>query len=256
MKAAKKNKGFKILEFLRQYQLHGEEEEFKKMVLEGYHNPDFLELRSCGDDYHGKVVYHIGAYGCEVGFFAEFIFLLMRLYFAEDRGFLPYVYWGDDFLYYEAGEREQNAFLHYFCPVSEVTSSENAAHVIMATHYHIMDVQKRLNTHGYIVSEEYMDACSSMIKKYIRYNEKTQAYLEKGYEQLIGDKKALAVHFRGTDYRRQYNNHPVFVTIEEEIEKARELYNAKGYETIFLATDEQEAVEAFRKEFGDIVKVF
>jgi len=246
------------LEFLRQYRLYGREEEFKKLVLEGYHNPDFLEIISRGDDYRGQVVYHIGAYGCSVGFFAEFLFLLIRLYYAEDRGFTPYVCWGDDFLYYEADgiENEQNAFLYYFCPVSQVENSENAAHVLMATHYHIQDVQKRLNTHGYVVSQEYMDALSNMIKKYICYNEKTKVYLEKGYEQLIGHKKALAVHFRGTDYRRQYNNHPVFVTIEDEIEKARELYNTKGYETIFLATDEQEAVEAFRKEFGDLVKVF
>jgi hypothetical protein len=36
----------------------------------------------------------------------------------------------------------------------------------------------------------------------------------------------------------------------------RELLTAKDYEVIFLATDEKEALETFRREFGDIVKAF
>lgn len=35
-----------------------------------------------------------------------------------------------------------------------------------------------------------------------------------------------------------------------------ELIKAKEYEVVFLATDEQEAVEIFRKEFGAALKVF
>lgn len=258
MKAADKNKKSGMLEFLHQCRIHRGEEEFRKLVLEGYHNPDFLELHSCGAEYPGQTIYHIGAFGCSVGFFAEFLYTLIRLFFATDRGFTPYVYWGNNFLYYEAGgvDNEYNAFLYYFNPVSEVISSENAAHVLIATDYHIHDVQDRLNTHGYAVSDAYMDGLSSMVKRYISYNDKTKDYLEKSYETLIGDKKALAVHFRGTDYRRQYNNHPVFVTIEQEIEKVREMLEEKDYDVVFLATDEQEAVKIFRNEFGDTVKFF
>ena len=64
------------------------------------------------------------------------------------------------------------------------------------------------------------------------------------------------MHFRGTDYRRQYNNHPVFITINQEIEKVKETFEAGNYEVIFLATDEQEAVEAFKREFGSGLKYF
>lgn len=257
----------KIIEWLKQNEklvyfnrcrIYRNKSDFRHMVLEGYHSPDFLEIRSCGDEYRGQIVYHIGAFGRSVGFFAEFLFTLIRLYFAEDRGFSPYVYWGDEFLYYEADgfEKEKNAFLYYFAPVSDVRCSDNAAHVLIANDYHIKSVQDRLNTHGYVVSDEYMNELSSMIKKYIRYNEKTKNYLENEYEKLIGNKKALAVHFRGTDYRRQYNNHPVFVTLEEEILKVREILKEKDYELIFLATDEQAAVDIFQQEFGERVKAF
>ena len=258
MKIMDKIRESEMMAFLHQCRIKRNDADFRKLVLQGYHNPNFLELYSNGNEYRGKVVYHIGAFGCSVGFFAEFLYTLIRLYYAADRGFAPYVYWGNDFLYYESSgvEGEYNAFQYYFAPVSEVTGIDQAAHVLDATDYHIHDVQDRLNTHGYAVTDEYMDALSDMIKRYIRYNQRTKTYLEDGYDALIGNKRALAVHFRGTDYRRQYNNHPVFVTIEQEIEKVKELLTTGRYDVIFLATDEQEAVEIFRREFGDIVKEF
>lgn len=255
---ARKNKKHEMLVFLHQCRVHRKDAEFRRVVLNGYQNANFLELEDKGNEYPGKTIYHIGAYGCYVGFFAEFLFLLIRLYFADDRGFVPFVYWGDEFLYYEKDgiEGEKNAFRYYFDPVSEVYSSENAAHVLVANSWHIHSVQNKLNTHGYAVSEEYMDVLSKMVKKYIRYNKKTSDYLDKSYYDLLGEKKALAVHFRGTDYRRQYNNHPVFVTLDQEIKKVYELLDTKKYEVIFLATDEQEAIEQFQEEFGDKVKFF
>lgn len=244
--------------FWHQCRIHRGKEDFRHLVINGYRNPNLLELHSYGSEYKGNVVYHIDAYGYSVGFFAEFLYTLIRLHFATERGFTPYVDWGKEFLYYEPEgvDGNYNGFLYYFEPVSEVDNIEKAAYVLHATDDHIHDVQNQLNTHGYAVTDEYMNALSSMVKKYIRYNQKTLKYLETGYETLIGNKKALAVHFRGTDYRRQYNNHPVFVTIEQEIEKVRELLKAKAYEVVFLATDEQEAVETFKREFGDGVRVF
>lgn len=258
MKIIEKIKESEMRAFLHQCRIKRGDKEFRKLVLEGYHNPNFLELHSYGNEYRGKIVYRIGAYGYSVGFFAEFLYTLIRLYFASDRGFTPYVCWEKDFLYYEKDgfDGEYNAFLYYFEPVSEVLAIDQAAHVLEATHEHIHSVQDELDTHGYSVSDEYMTGLSNMIKKYIRYNDKTKAYLEDGYDTLIGNKRALAVHFRGTDYRRQYNNHPVFVTIEQEMEKVRELLTTEKYDVIFLATDEQEAVDVFRNEFGDKVKVF
>ncbi len=251
-------KKIEILKCFNRCRIHRNEEEFRKMVLDGYHNPDFLKVQSYGNDYSGQIVYHIGAFGRSVGFFAEFLYALNRLYFASDRGLTPYIYWGDNFLYYEHSGvcQEQNAFLYYFEPVSHIKDIAHASHVITATGDHIRNVQDCLDTRGYEVSDAYMDAMSNMVKKYIRYNAKTAAYLEKGYDELIGNRKALAVHFRGTDYRRQYNNHPVFVTLEQEVAKVHEIVVSQNYEVIFLATDEQEAVDVFRKEFGDIVKVF
>lgn len=246
------------LVFWNRCRLHCNEPKFRKWVVDDYNNHQWVKIESYGSEYRGKMIYQIEAFGCAVGFFAEFLYALIRLYYATERGFTPYIHWGEDFLYYEPDgiRREYNAFQYYFESVSEVSNIEKASYVIRATDYHIHDVQNCLNTHGYAVTKEYMDGLSAMIKKYIRYNSKTREYLENGYEDLIGDKKALAVHFRGTDYRRQYNNHPTFVSLEQEIAKVKELLENKNYEVIFLATDEQEAVNEFRQAFGDKVKCF
>lgn len=97
MKARNKIKKAGMPEFFHQCRIHRGEEEFRQLVLEGYHNPDYLKIESRGNEYPGQIVYQIGAFGCSAGFFAEFLYTLIRLYFAADRGFTPYVNWGSDF---------------------------------------------------------------------------------------------------------------------------------------------------------------
>lgn len=232
--------------------------QYRKFVMQGYRNPDVLEIEKRGNDYRGAIVYDIEEFGHSVGFFAEFLYVLIRLYFADERGFIPYVNWGRDFLYHETRtiEGEDNAFLLYFKPVSKVENIDRVARLVESKREHIVSVQDELNTHGYAISEEYMTELSRMIKTYIHYNDSTEMYLEQSYQELLEGKKTLAVHFRGSDYRRQYNNHPVFVSIEQEMEQVSRILQNKEYEYVFLATDEQEAIELYKHRFGDKVKFF
>ncbi len=122
--------------------------------------------------------------------------------------------------------------------------------------WHCEQVKKQFQAVSYEVSEEYVDAMAGMLKKYISYNDKISAYLNQEYEKLLGNKKTLAVHHRGTDFNKGFNNHPIPVRVQQEIEQVRELLQKKEYEQIFLATDENSVVEQFRQEFGDRVKVY
>ncbi len=238
--------------------IHRNNPEFRRMVLEGYQNPDFLELHTYGREYERKTIYLIEERGAGVGFFAEFGVTLIELYFADERGFTPYVCWGRDYLYYEPEgiNGEQNAFLYFFMPVSEVKNITHACHVVRTEESHYVQVKAQFDAVSYDVSEEYIDAMARMVKKYICYNRQTKEYLEQEYRNLLGEGKVLGVHFRGTDFRKGYNNHPIPVQIEQEIEKVQELLNESGYDKIFLATDEQEAVERFQAVFGDKVCIY
>ncbi len=238
--------------------LHCNNPEFRRLVLEGYQNPDFLEMQTHGREYEGKTIYLIEERGAGVGFFAEFGVTLIELYFADERGFTPYVRWGRDYLYYEPDgvDGEQNAFLYFFKPVSEVKDIAHACHMIRTEESHYVQVKAQFGAVSYDVSDEYVDAMARMVKKYIYYNERTKEYLQQEYSALLGDGKVLGVHFRGTDFRKGYNNHPIPVQIEQEIDKVQELLDRSGYDKIFLATDEKAAVERFQKVFGDKVYIY
>lgn len=246
------------LVFWNRCRIHANKADFRKMVLEGYHSPDFLEIRHFGDEYKGCIVYQIQETGNGIGFFAELGMTLIKLYFADERGLVPYICWGDRYVYYEPdGIRgEKNAFLHYFQPVSEIASAEYAAHAVCQQPWHCEQVKALYGAVSYDVSQAYVDAMADMLRKYIRYNDETKGYLENAFHSLLGDRKTLAVHYRGTDFHKGYNNHPIPVQIEQEIDKVRELMQTRDYELIFLATDENAVVERFRQEFGEAVRVY
>lgn len=238
--------------------IHRNNPEFRHMVLDGYNNPDFLEMHTFGKEYEGKTIYLVEERGAGVGFFAEFGVTLIELYFADERGFMPYVRWGKDYLYYEPDgiDGEKNAFLYFFSPVSEVENVDHACHVIKTEESHYVQVKAQFDAVSYDVSDAYVDAMARMVKKYIRYNKQTGEYLEQEYQRLLGEGKVLGVHFRGTDFRKGYNNHPIPVQIEQEIERVQELLDQSGYDKIFLATDEQAAVDRFRAAFGEKVCIY
>lgn len=257
----------KIIELLRKNEklvyfnrcrIHRNKPEFRHMVLNGYQNADFLELHTYGREYEGMTIYLADEKGSGMGFFAELGVTLIKLYYADERGFVPYVSWGKDYLYYEPDgvDGEKNAFLYFFEPVSGVKSIEHACHVVKSEDSHYAQVKSLFHAVSYDVSEEYVDAMARMVKKYIRYNDKTRRYLKQEYGKLLGTEKTVGVHFRGTDFRKGYNNHPVPVQIEQEIGKVQELMEKSGYTKIFLATDEQMAVDKFREVFGDKVCIY
>lgn len=246
------------LKFWNRCRIHRNEPAFREHVIDAYQNPEYLHLNTYGDEYKGETIYLVDEQGGGVGFFAELGVTLIKLYFADERGFTPYIHWGENYLYYEPDgiDGEKNAFLYYFAPASHVGNISRARHVVKSEMRHYEQVKALFGAVSYDVSEEYVDAMAQMLKKYIRYNEKTKSFLEQQSVKLLGDKKTLAVHYRGTDFRRQYNNHPVAVRIEQTIEQAQKLLNSGKYEQIFLATDENAAVLKFQEVFGDKVKVY
>ena len=246
------------LVFWNRCRLHSGKADFRKMVLNGYHSPDFLELHHYGDEYKGRMIYYAGETGNGIGFFAELGMTLIKLHYADERGMVPYIHWGRNYVYYEPNgiRGEKNAFLHYFKPASDIISIARAAYVVCQETWHCSQVKALYGAVSYEVSQDYIDAMARMLKKYIQYNDETKAYLEEEYHRLLGDQKTIAVHYRGTDFNKGYNNHPVPVQVKQEIEKVKELLEQKGYEQIFLATDENAVVERFRQEFGDKVKVY
>lgn len=240
------------------FRINRNKPDFREFVLNGYLNPEYVNIENYGEEYPGMTFYVADEQGYGVGFFAELGVTLIKLYYADHHGFTPFITWGENYLYWEKSgiDGEENAFRYFFEQIDGIDSIKDAAHVIRSQYTHYEWVKKRFDAVSYDVSEEYVNAMTDMMKKYIRYNQKTEDYLKKEYTDLLGDKKTIAVHYRGTDFKRNYNNHPIMVRIEQEIEEVKKLLDTKDYEQIFLATDDESAIRAFEKEFGDRLKYY
>lgn len=252
----KKNKS---LVYWNRCRIHRNDDKFRNMVMNSFHNPDYLKIEHSGDEYPGKIVYVVLPLGDGVGFFGEFGSVLTGLKFAEDHGFVPYVLWGSDFLYYEKNGVDgiKNAFEYYFNPVSEVESVESASNYIKLEYCHLEKVKEDLGVHSYERTPEYFEMMVSMMRKYVKLNMKTQSYLEEAVQKLEMDRHmTLGVHYRGTDYARQYNNHPVAPSLTQTMEKVDELMEKYHYQYIFLATDEMCVIDKFREKYGECVRYY
>ena len=95
----------------------------------------------------------------------------------------------------------------------------------------------------------------NICKKYVRFKPEVESVLIKKKEILdnVMEKK-LGVLCRGTDYiNLKPGGHPVQPDTDIVIEKAKHLMKIKGCKCIFLATEDADILERFRKEFGDYV---
>lgn len=163
--------------------------------------------------------------------------ILQGITFAKKRGYIPLVdmkYFKNQYLEIEKYGKE-NAWEYYFKQTSD---------------YSLEEVYSSKNV---IISGIYSNR--SMEKKYsdIQYNQITKLKFSHTYNQIFPKKqKVLGLVYRGTDYYSAFN-HPVPMDIKEYIAKIKMVMRKTGYNYIFIATEIQEAIEAFAKEFGEKV---
>lgn len=246
----------KRIHFILKALKHINSEEYIDFFLNRETDPLLLEFQSKGNGYPEEKFYYIAEVGRGYGFFAEFHAVLARLAFADAFGFTPVVSWGKDFLYYDSqkGEDQPNAFEWFFEQPTKyrVADAEQANLVVQAKLVQAVWIEKKYHKQMDL-SPEYEAEIVRVYQKYIRFQANVLKQLKEEEYGLLGKKKTLGVHFRGTDFKLNYDNHPVSVKIEQEFSIIDQALKKQGFEQIFLATDETEAVEAFRERYGDTV---
>lgn len=218
------------------------------------HDKDEIVVKHLGEERTGKIIYNINLNDEYGGFFALLRWVCTALVYSDKRGFIPFVKLGDKCKYFDPDVKETgNVFEYYFKPVSSVLAGDvaKAANVVNYETKHLMEVRSDVS---FQLDSSIVDMFADIWQKYIRINEKTKIKLNTDIASAVdNNKKTIAVHYRGTDFKLQYSGHPVAIDIQEEIDVIKELIDKEGYERVFLATDEKTAIDAFRDHFGDIV---
>ncbi len=217
-----------------------------------------VDLEKGGDEPTDKVVYHIAQGATHSGFFADYNRMLDLLYFADYYGMIPVVEYDKECSYAEEHpvNGTRNPFEYYFAQPGGISLEE-------AMKYSVRLCSRKENTalagtwnNGgsyYRLSEEYIVQLGRMTEKYISLNEYTKKKIFGDIENLLGQKKCIGVHVRGTDFKQNYNRHPVRVSPQEYLEKTKHLLEKGNYDFVFLATDDTEALTLFKKSLGNKV---
>lgn len=214
-----------------------------------------LRVVSNGKKHKGKILYKV----CRdsSGFFANFIFVLGDMWYADTMGMYPVVVWGEKCPYYEKSGVDGifNAWEYYFEQYEDLRLEDfNSAFRVADTPKNVRRLAFGIEN-GYRLTEEYMLELGKIMKKYIRLNPFVKDYIEKKIKEKLGNKKTLGVQIRMGSMLMNCNEHPIVPSIGEYINEIRKIYR-KGYEQIFLATDDKRALERIQKEFGGIVKYY
>ena len=242
----------------------GQDSRFVRTVKQLTDKNNLIYVESYGNKQNSDTVFFIDMEESHSGFFAEHNRLLAMLYFADKYDMKPVVKYHKGYCYAEKKpvNGTMNPFEYYFEQPAGISLEELKSYkrVFRSRKENSYEVNKLCDDpNGYTRSEEYLNEMARITAKYIRLNSIVEDKMSKEISELLGinrnsqNNKILAVHVRGTDFKQNFNGHPVNVGIDEYLETTIHTFEKGGYDKVFLATDDTLALEKYRKQFGDKV---
>ena len=233
-------------------------------------NPNSFEYRSFGKENKGESIFFIELSGRDCGMFSYILTLIQALYEADSLGMRPVVSFSNECIYHEEEtvNGSDNVFEYYFDRVSDVTRESvfKSENVFFFSYAHLERIFSRISNGEEVTSvgtiyssinEKAIYEMGKIVKKYLRLNNETQAFIDKSIREKMGaleqKERWLGVHIRGTDYNYYVPGHPSPLAPEDYypfVDEAIELY---GYDKIFLATDDIRFIQAFDERYTNVI---
>lgn len=234
----------------------GQDARFVRNVKQLADKNNLIYVESYGDKKNDDTVFLIDMEESHSGFFAEHNRLLALLYFADKYDMKPVVRFHPGYCYAEKHpvNGTTNPFEYYFEQPADISLEDIKSYrqVFRSRKENSYEVNRLCeDANGYTRSETYLNEMARITAKYIRLNTIVSAKLNSDMQALIGTGSVLAVHVRGTDFKQNYNGHPVQVGVDEYLRKTVSIFQKGTYDKVFLATDDSEAIEKFQKEFQE-----
>lgn len=249
--------------YLQRVLRHCNDATFIKNVMMLGHDPNCFYLYSNGDKNPDKNILFIEATG---GMGVIYRYILYALWEAERLGFIPVIKFCDDCVYREDYpiDGTDNAFEYYFRQPFSVSLADagESKRVFLFSLPHLSRIEYDLGNLnpdvplGYVVNEKYLTTLAEIARKYLHLNQKTKSFFESSFHKVFpqgdSEKKVLGVHIRGTDFALQWEGHPNMVTVEDFFSAIDEVLGKEGgFDHIFLATDDNTRLEAFKERYGE-----
>ncbi len=230
----------------------------KRKQMMKFGTSDCLTIEHHGGLYPGLLVYMIKAEAEYSGWFSIMNKVVSALTVAEQYGMIPVIDMGKNQLYCEPKMMAEGIplFEYYFRQPSEIQLEDvdECCNVTNATYEQCLFFHHMFGNYDTYLQESVgVEKMASAISKFIRLNAETEKHVNRNIQTILSGERILGVHARGTDFKAGFNNHTVYVTVDEYIEHARHAVEKYGYDQIFLATDEEQTVKKFKAVFGSSV---
>ena len=194
------------------------------------------------------------------GLFSHYKFAITNIMYALDKNYIPVIDMQSKKNAYLKNEKvgKENSWEYYFeqpenIGLEEVYKSKN---VVIVKDYIVLgyadcSISKINKLDTYAINKY-----NNIHQKYIRIQANVKKVIEQKYKQTFGNivnyNKVCGVLFRSTDYAQiKPTGHTIQPSIEQMVDKIIELKRKWNFEYLYVATESQEAIDAFHNEFGD-----
>lgn len=203
-----------------------------------------LRARSFGSLNPDKVFYVIWRQG-RAGLFSIVQSVAAHLDLADEMGFVPIV----DFQNFPSTytddvplEGTSNSWEYYFEPVSAFSLDE----VYQSKSVVFCDGSYPA---GYPFAITESQKLRDSYHRHIRFKPSVLEFVDRFADEHLSGSRVLGVHFRGQEMRTE-PGHPLPATPRQMAARASALMADRGYDKIFLVTEEQSYLDYFRSVFG------
>lgn len=242
------------IDFVKYCFSRGDDERFVRNVKNMGKENNLVYIENYGDKKNDFIIYHIKTEYSGSGFFADHNRLLGFLYFADKLGMKSVVEYPPDYCYAEKHpvNGTMNPFEYYFKQPAEISLEElYKCKVVVRSRKENINYAISINedTNGYSRNDKYIEEMGRITKKYLKLRDEVQRLISESMDKILpSEDKVLGVHFRGTDFKKNYNGHPVNLSIEDYIVKINEVI--EKYDKIFLATDDLSVLTKMKELYG------
>ncbi len=235
------------------------DKKFIQAVADYEDETDFIKIHHNGNVDYGNVVYVIKENCDHDGFCATLRFIICYLIFAKQYGFVPKIVLSQDFVYYDEEKNKEisNPWEYYFKPVGNEYDTDKALNVCFGTYYQMQSIREKFDISSYNIEkyndEETLKLCIPIVREYLVLKDEIVEECNNMFRDVKEKNgKILGVHFRGTDYKKGYNKHPVFVDEKTLIGEVKNVTDTGKYNAVFVATDDTSFGDKLRNDLGDI----
>ena len=249
----------------------GDKDYYRFIFNEGY--PGLIRIENNGGLYPQKDIFLLNIEGDKIGLPCYIRYALHALYELGNLNFSVVIKFNDRSMWLQESVKvngTDNIYEYFFEQPTEVKLAEigkcyhvyssNCVSLLTRASMDLGIYKDNGLLAAYEVSEDYISLMGDLYKRNIRFNSYTEKYLEEQLNRIFSNRnhaeKIVGLHLRGTDFGRNYKDHPKAVGIDQYTNMIDKAIKKHGFTKVFIATDDINMLKMVQDRYGEIITFY